>query len=77
MAEPTSSMRIYTLPSGKVYGLHKALVKNKIKDSHHIIQDAAVKDLPGYSRENAISVQLEGPSIVKDTEHYTATQVQR
>ncbi|MBS0186415.1 MAG: hypothetical protein JSS34_08915, partial [Proteobacteria bacterium] len=69
---------LLVLPSGKVYGgPHTYLIKNKRKDSHHIIQDAAVKDLPYYSREQAINVQLEGPSIRIGTEHYKATQVQR
>lgn len=47
------------------------------KDSHHIIQDAAVKEIPGYSRQKAPAVQLEGPSNVRGTQHYKATQVQR
>ncbi|WP_227470630.1 RHS repeat-associated core domain-containing protein [Massilia sp. YMA4] len=46
-------------------------------DSHHIIQDAAVRDLPGYSRSSAPAVQLLGPSTKIGSEHYTATQTQR
>ena len=48
-----------------------------LSDGHHIIQDAAVKDLPGYSRDAAPSVQLEGPPTKKGSPHYKATQVQR
>ncbi|WP_226906085.1 RHS repeat-associated core domain-containing protein [Propionibacterium acidifaciens] len=47
------------------------------KDAHHIIQDAAVRDLPGYSRGDAPAVQLEGPSTEIGSPHYKATQVQR
>ncbi|WP_218963387.1 hypothetical protein [Pseudomonas syringae] len=49
----------------------------KAKDSHHIIQDAAVRDLPGYDRNAAPAVQLPGPSTKKGTPHYEATQAQR
>ncbi|RLP06332.1 hypothetical protein D7U36_13055, partial [Propionibacterium australiense] len=47
------------------------------KDAHHIIQDAAARDLPGYSRGDAPAVQLEGPSTKVGSPHYKATQVQR
>ena len=33
-----------------------------LKDAHHVIQDAAVRDLPGYDTNKAPGVQLEGPS---------------
>ncbi|MEN9657355.1 MAG: hypothetical protein RL571_820 [Pseudomonadota bacterium] len=46
-------------------------------DSHHIIQNAAMQDLPGYSRSTAPAVQLQGPSTTKGSEHYIATQTQR
>ena len=48
-----------------------------LKDAHHVIQDAAVRDLPGYSTQLAPGVQLEGPSTLEGTAHYSATQVQR
>lgn len=47
------------------------------KDAHHIIQDAAVRDLPGYSPRSAPARQLAGPSTQPGTPHYNATQVQR
>jgi RHS repeat-associated protein len=47
------------------------------KDAHHVIQDAAVRDLPGYSRSAAPAVKLEGPSTRVGSPHYRATQVQR
>ena len=53
------------------------LTKAGLKDAHHVIQDAAVKDLPGYSRRAAPAVQLAGPSTARGTAHYMATQAQR
>lgn len=48
-----------------------------LSDAHHIIQDAAVRDLPGYATNAAPGVQLSGPSTLAGTEHYAATVVQR
>jgi len=48
-----------------------------LKDAHHVIQDAAVRDLPGYSTRAAPGVPLPGPSTAVGTPHYTATQIQR
>jgi hypothetical protein len=48
-----------------------------LKDAHHVIQDAAVRDVPGYSRLDAPVVQLPGPSTSSGTPHSRATQVQR
>jgi RHS repeat-associated protein len=45
-------------------------------DAHHIIQDAAVRDVPGYSRSAAPAVRLDGPSTTPGTPHYNATQAQ-
>lgn len=47
------------------------------KDAHHVIQDAAVRDLPGYSTNAAPGIQLAGPSNVAGTPHNIATAVQR
>ena len=47
------------------------------KDAHHIIQDAAVREVPGYKTNAAPGVQLRGPSTAAGTPHYHATQVQR
>ena len=56
---------------------YRDLKYQKLSDAHHIIQDAAVRDLPGYSRSGAPAIQLKGPSNVPGTEHYEATLVQR
>ena len=48
-----------------------------LKDAHHIIQDAAVRDLPGYATNAAPGVTLRGPSNVSGTAHNLATAVQR
>jgi YD repeat protein len=56
---------------------YRDLKDQKLSDAHHIIQDAAVRDLPGYSRSGAPAIQLKGPSNVPGTEHYEATLVQR
>ncbi len=47
------------------------------KDAHHIIQDAAVRNLPGYNTNTAPGIQLPGPSNVTGTPHNIATGVQR
>jgi RHS repeat-associated protein len=47
------------------------------RDAHHVIQDAAVRDIKGYQTNAAPGVQLQGPSNVRGTPHYEATQVQR
>jgi RHS repeat-associated protein len=61
----------------RLLGEYGELVKSKANDSHHIIQNAAVKDIPGYERNAAPSIQLNGPSTRINTEHYLATQAQR
>ncbi|WP_429168079.1 RHS repeat-associated core domain-containing protein [Aeromonas rivipollensis] len=61
----------------RAYGTYRHLRNTGSIDAHHIIQDAAVKNIPGYSRMDAPAVQLNGPSTAKGTEHYIATQVQR
>jgi len=47
------------------------------KDAHHVIQDAAVRDLPGYNTNAAPGIQLPGPANVPGTPHAIATGVQR
>ena len=44
-------------------------------DAHHIIQDAAVRDVPGYKTNSAPGIQLEGGGA--GTPHQLATNVQR
>jgi hypothetical protein len=46
-------------------------------EKHHIFQDAAMRDLPGYSRHKAPAIHLRGKSSQKGSEHYKATKVQR
>jgi hypothetical protein len=53
------------------------LRKSGARDAHHIIQDAAVRDLPGYSRGRAPAIRLEGPATRPGTPHYLATQSQK
>lgn len=48
-----------------------------LKDAHHVIQDASVRDLSGYETNAAPGVQLPGPSTSAGTPHYAATRVQR
>ncbi len=58
-------------------GTYGSLRRTGAKDAHHVIQDAAVRDLPGYSRSAAPSVELLGPATRVGSPHYNATQVQR
>ncbi|MDC0714508.1 hypothetical protein POL68_39030 [Stigmatella sp. ncwal1] len=58
-------------------GTYGELKNAGIKDAHHVIQDAAVRDLPGYDSRAAPAVELKGPSTRVGTAHYEATQVQR
>ena len=51
------------------------LRRAKLKDAHHIIQDAAVRDLPGYKTNAAPGVQLPGGG--RGTPHHAANQVQK
>jgi RHS repeat-associated protein len=48
-----------------------------MRDAHHVIQDAAVRDLPRYNTNAAPGIQLVGPSNVAGTPHNMATAVQR
>jgi RHS repeat-associated protein len=51
-------------------GTYSQLRSAGVKDAHHIIQDAAVKNLPGYSRSAAPAVELPGPSTRVGSPHY-------
>ena len=46
-------------------------------DAHHIMQDAAMRDIPGYSYSQAPNVALPGPSGNLTTMHGRATASQR
>lgn len=48
-----------------------------LKDAHHIIQDAAVRNLPGYGTNAAPGIVLQGPSTLAGSAHNLATAVQR
>jgi hypothetical protein len=48
-----------------------------VKDGHHVVQHAAVRDLPGYDYDSVVCVGLPGPSTTPGTPHYNATQAQR
>jgi RHS repeat-associated protein len=58
-------------------GTYNQLRAQGAKDAHHIIQDKAAKDLPGYKRGDAPTVQLDGPPSQIGSPHYKATAVQR
>lgn len=58
-------------------GSYGELRNSGAKDAHHVIQDAAVRELPGYSRTAAPAVELSGSSTRVGSPHYSATQVQR
>ena len=66
----------HNVASNRAACTHRELTNAGEKDSHHIIQDAAVKNIPGYNRKDAPAVQLYGLSTSKGSEHYIATQVQ-
>jgi len=70
---PTASTPASTRIRTSVGNLRRA----ELRDAHHIIQDAAVRDLPGYQTELAPGTQLAGPSTARGSAHYSATQVQR
>lgn len=55
-------------------GTYGQLTRAGLNDAHHSIQNAAVKDLPGYSRSAAPSIQLPGRSV--GAPHHAANQVQ-
>ena len=56
---------------------YKELRDAKARDSHHVIQNAAARDLPGYDPNRAPAIRLEGPPTTPGTPHYRATQLQR
>ena len=62
---------------GPVRGTIGGLRSAGARDAHHIIQDAAVRDLPGYNTRAAPGVQLPGPANAARTPHGRATAVQR
>ncbi|HHC6666811.1 TPA: RHS repeat-associated core domain-containing protein [Vibrio parahaemolyticus] len=77
LAIPMKKVKILGKVSNRAFGTHRQLKNAGVKDSHHVIQDAAAKNISGYSRMDAPAIQLNGPSTLKGSEHYIATQVQR
>lgn len=61
----------------KTTGSYRQLVNAGVKDAHHIIQDAAMRNIKGYDRFKAPAIQLYGPSTIKGTPHNIATSIQR
>jgi hypothetical protein len=53
------------------------LRKDGKKDAHHVYQDAAVRDLPGYDTNAAPGAQVPGPANRNGTPHNKATAIQR
>jgi hypothetical protein len=49
----------------------------ELRDAHHVIRDAAVRDLPGYDTNAAPGVELKGPVSVEGTPHQLTRPVQR
>jgi RHS repeat-associated protein len=66
-------------PAGQcaVLGTKDELKDMRVKDGHHIVQDAAVKGLPGYSYGNAPCIGLPGPPQDPTTPHGAASVAQR
>ena len=48
-------------PSVRLYGTYDELRNAGVKDGHHIIQNAAVRDVAGYKRDDAPAIQADGP----------------
>jgi len=65
---------------GVVIGKHGDIRKiGGLNDSHHVYQDAAVKNLGGYNYNDAIAVSLQGRNAdgsTKGTAHYKANRAQ-
>lgn len=73
----TLNAEIIKESGGATEPTYKTLRTEGKKDAHHIIQDASVKELPKYNRNDAPAIQLESPANKVGTEHHKATQVQR
>lgn len=57
-------------------GPYRQMQNAGLKDAHHIYQDAAVRELEGYSKNDALTVQVQGPPNKVGTVHYNLTQAQ-
>ena len=50
-----------------------------LKDSHHIYQDAAVRNIPNYKYNHAIAISIQGRNpdgSTRNTPHYRANRAQ-
>jgi hypothetical protein len=65
-------------PGGSSYGQTIGNLRSKgLRDAHHIIQNAAVKNLPGYNSNRAPGIQLQGPPNTPGTQHFLTRNAQR
>ena len=60
-------------PSVRLYGTYDELRAAGVKDGHHIVQNAAVRDVAGYKQGDAPAIQADGPSTTIGSEHYNLT----
>ena len=60
-------------PSVRLYGTYDELRDAGVKDGHHIVQDASVRDVLGYKKGEAPAIQADGPSTKTGSEHYNLT----
>ena len=60
-------------PFVRLYGTYNELRNAGVKDAHHIIQDASVRDVTGYKKGDAPAIQADGPSTKMGSEHYNLT----
>jgi hypothetical protein len=72
-----TNIKSNSIQRNRATGTYEELRAAGEKDAHHIIQDASVKELPGYNKNKAPAVKLEGPSNRYGTEHYIATKIQK
>jgi hypothetical protein len=66
-----------SVENGMVIGSYGALVDAGFTDAHHVIQNAAVRDLPGYDPKTAPAVALPGPAGVLSSPHGMTRPAQR
>lgn len=60
-------------PTVRLYGTYGELSDAGVKDAHHLLQDAAMRNVEGYKKRNAPAIQADGPSTLVGSEHYNLT----
>nr|WP_288828996.1 RHS repeat-associated core domain-containing protein [uncultured Clostridium sp.] len=60
-------------PNVRLYGTYGELSDAGVNDGHHLLQDAAMRDVDGYSKRSAPAIQADGPSTLIGSEHYNLT----